>query len=137
MIEFKLYQTWSKNFKTPSIRSFYCRNYNSINKLISGVDRIYFFSSTKDINDIYSRFTNIVNESIKRYTPFYRVNKKPHLPSYLKNLQHFKTLLYKQTKADPFVFFIIFLLDFFSIQSRWNCSILNKDFIFHVLLSSV
>ena len=47
------------------------------------------------------RFTNIVNESIKKFVPFYRVNKKPHLPRYLRNLQHLESLLYKQTKADP------------------------------------
>ena len=45
-------------------------------------------------------FTNIVNESIKKFVPFYRVNRKPHLPRYLRNLQHLKNLLYKQTKTD-------------------------------------
>ena len=95
--------SFSCSDKTSRVKSFYHRNNDSINKFLSGVDRIYVFNSTKDINDIYTRFINIVNESIKRFTSFYRVNKKPHLPRSLRNLQHFKNLLYKQTKADPFI----------------------------------
>ena len=74
-------------------KSLYRGNYNSINKFLSGVDWISVFNSTEDIN-IYLRFTNIVNESFKKDIPFYRGNKIPHLPRYLRNLQHLKNLYF-------------------------------------------
>ena len=101
MIEFKLHQTFSLNVKTPTKRNFYRGNYDDINEFLSGVDWISIFNSTDDINTVYSRFTYIVEESIEKFVPFYRINKKPYLPKYLRNLQHLKNLLYKQTKADP------------------------------------
>ena len=90
MIEFKLHQTFSMNVKTPSIRNLYRGNYDGINQFLSGVYWISVFNLTKNINNIYWRFTNIVEESIKSFIPFYKINKTPHFFRYLRVLQHLK-----------------------------------------------
>ena len=50
MIEFKLYRIFSMNVKTLMKGNFFRGNYNVINMFLSGVDWIYVFNSTKDIN---------------------------------------------------------------------------------------
>ena len=95
MIEFKLHQTFSEKVIILSKRTFCNGNYDGINKFISSVDWISVLTIsisklTGVIYIIYSKLTNIVRESIEKFTPLYEVYKKLHLPKYLRNLYNIK-----------------------------------------------
>ena len=77
---------------------FNCRNYDDINKFLSGVDWISVLKSTEGNNTIYSCLTNIVVEAIEKCyqqkTTFaklfkeFKTIKKPHIQTNWCRLVH-------------------------------------------------
>lgn len=101
-IEFKIHQTLAKSPPVRFKRNFFKCNYDKVNEFLQKANWQLVFKSN-DINPLYTQFVSIIHQSVKKFVPLVKINNKPRLPKYIRNLQHLKLQLYKITKSDSTV----------------------------------
>ena len=100
MIEVRIEMPTIKIPKPPTKRNFFRGNYEKINEFLSKSDWAVLLLGKDDINVAYSKFTEIIHNSIDKFVPIFRSNKKISLPPNIKLLRKTKSLLYPIVKTD-------------------------------------
>ena len=100
MLEIK---TCIKNTTRPkSIRkfNFYKANYDYINSYLSTINWETILSTSNNINEMYSKFLYILHNTINKFVPLSKTNRRPFLPKEIKKILKEKKALHHKLKTD-------------------------------------
>ena len=101
MIEIKLNVHCKRNRSEAPKLNFYKADYTKINEFLCSQKWEMVSTDHADIDFLYSKFTDIVNEAIDRFVPVNKLRQKPKLPKAIRCLLNQKKKTYKLLKSNP------------------------------------
>ena len=100
MIELKIHCNFKNKTNRTRKRNFYKANYTKINAELSLINWQTTLLPYTNIDAMYSKFLEIINEVIQRHVPLSKVRKKSKLPKEIRTILKQKRFLFSKSKSD-------------------------------------
>ena len=100
MIELKIHCNFKNKTNLTRKRNFYKANYSKINAELSLINWQTTLLPYTNIDAMYSKFLEIIDEVIQRHAPLSKVRKKSKLPKEIRTILKHKRFLYSKSQSD-------------------------------------
>ena len=87
--------------KTKQYRNFYQGDYVEINNQLTTTNWDKILTNTQNINDKYTKFLNVIQDTIQKHIPWKKPKNKTTVPKLIKVLLKIKVQSYKRIKDNP------------------------------------
>ena len=100
-IDLKINIMYAKSFERPPMYNFYSSDYTKINNFLSLQPWEEIFKTAVDVDEMYSRFTDVVHQAFLTNLSKIRKKNKTRYPKNIRDLLLRKKILYHKSKTDP------------------------------------